>query len=1526
MRKTLFYIIICMGMLVGVTSMMVSCGNNDAKEDVKSVLVLHSWENSGEEGELFSRCMEDAFKKEGMHVKIHHIYANMVKRSPTLLNRVDWPIYRDSIRQWNPDIILMNGDPILGWVLRENSDDSLFMKKPVVFAGVNVLMRDSLRHYPLMTGFGNNVNLARCIEMIINIMGSQRVNIELDHSEYDEILRQKFYGQISDSTRFINNDFAGLDDVDDAYMREYHPAKVLVNFVSCANPETNRMEGEPIQRGKERLTKAYLSANDVWQIQVKYDIFSNSIIDKTALPQFTCIRQQFNNPERMNILGGYFTSTETQVKDQVEYAVKILKGTSPRSLPIAVHESDYYLDYNAMQKFNPALKYNTYADRYHIVNAPMSLEKPMEHLALIALVAILVSGFIAILGQILYRWRQRGQNAILDSMIYEDKMHDLIFSDGNDTLWHLGGDTLSVGKEYAQKHSLSSINIPLKEFVGMVHPNSQASLEILKNFATQRGKKVVRLQLTFDGGQTWSWHEMTYTATDDSAKSGDLYGIMLNVDRKKEIEDTLFQAQVKASEVALKENFLANISHDLRTPLNAITGFSMLLTSKDMTFEPGEREEYGKIIHQNTDMILKMIDSVVERAQLETGDIELIMKPISIQDLVHEAYMTNKIIAPTHLQFLLEQPDEHQECMINIDFTRTMQVVNNFLSNAFKFTAEGSVTLGWHLLHAENQVELYVKDTGIGITKENQLKLFDRYYKENETDRGTGLGLNISQTIMKKQSGSIGVESEIGKGSKFFFRIPRFIQCLLLVLSLGLGISSCSNYRNLNPERKNVLVIHGYNREFSNYKVFDEKIAVTLRRHNINADIRNLYLSLENPSSSGRQQMAMMADSLNRSGWKVDLILSEGDRTAYDISQYRLKDFFPYIDSIPIVFGSLHHPNWDFLREHKNTVVFYDPIDYPANINLAVELTGINVVGIELDYFHQDSIIRQELLHSIARPPYVSNSGFYPNSRNLREITGRYKDSILVYTISVESPERNDPSNSDYEYSKNVIKNIYMNAWTFPQLSVKRDLYSREIIKKTSRPQFTAVKAGFAAGKGTYLAGYFADYSTVATDIAMAGAKLLNGSKAKDLSGKQHEKHYYMDYKAMQALGYKYYDYSDRFIIVGAPLQYSNPLAFYSTRVILVIFTILIAVVWLALISFLRERTGQHLMENVRRKANLRVLALNGADSRQIHNEEEMKNVFLHIHSDHRENVPLIEQAMQIAGPHQYDIFADVDEDGQYEWWQLRFVVLLEKGNRKRIDGLVININQSKKYEEELRIAMRLAEEAKQKEDFLMTISHEIRTPLNAVVGFSDVIISLPPEALTQEELDQFSQSINENNDKLAVMIEDILMFSRIESGRLKFVKTEFNATELIDELVHDWTNKIPADIHFMTTNFRRDISINSDRTRVKYILNQLMSNAVKFTTTGGIHLTSFYHFNTGEVEFVVEDTGCGISAEKQKAVFNLFWKNNEFVPGLGLGLNIAHRLADGLGARLQVDSREDCGSAFSLFMKATLSKEEAMK
>ncbi len=1523
MRNTIrLYLYVALFIATG--GFFVSCGEGSSRADVHSIVVLHSWDASGEEGEYFQKTMKEEFHKAGLKTEIHHIYANLLHRPLHMFTTEDWPVYLDSIRTWKPDIILINDDPALSWVFKERPCDSLFFNIPIVFAGINGLIRDSVMHYPLMTGFGNNINLPRCIEMMYTVTGEHMAYVELDNTPYEMELRRKFYGQLSDTTRFVNNNIEHLPTLDKDYIKKKYPSKTVIDFVSFANPEENAHGKHTKSAGEKKLQQSLQNAKNACHIQVKYDIYSNALLDFTPTPQFTCIRAQFNDPEKIRFLGGFFTSTEVQIKDQVDYAARILKGTSPTALNTTVHMSDFYMDYNAMKKYHPVLKYEDFAGKYHIINAPMALESPIYYHLVIAVVATIVFLIIIFMAQLLYRWRQKGQRALLDDLLYEDKMHDLIFSNSDDTLWHINGQNITFSKEFAVKHNMDNNTMLLRNFENMVHNDSQLSLRLLEDFRNQRGKKTLRFRLTFNEGQTWSWHEMTYTITDEAINSGYLYGIMLNIDKKKAVEDTLADAQMKASEVALKENFLANISHDLRTPLNAITGFSMLLTNKDMTFEEGEREEYGKIIHQNTDMILNMIDSVMKKAQLETGELELIMKPADIGEVVQKVYLTNKIIAPTHLNF--ELVPSQGEFIVNIDTTRTMQVINNFLSNAFKFTAEGSVTLGWHRLDEGNTVEVYVKDTGIGDDEEGQKHLFDRYYKEKENDKGTGLGLNISKTIIEKQGGSVGIESKLGVGSKFFFRLPRYIQCLLLFLGLGIGtglFSSCTRNTELPPQN-NVLVFHGYSNTFFSFSKFDECLQATLRRQGINADIKNVYMGLENPTNSSDKAIEAMLDSIHKIHWRPDIIIAEGDRAVNDIMKSNNKELIAFIDTLPIVFGGLHHPNWNLLRERKNIVVFYDPIDYPANINLAVELTGKNVINIELDHFQQDTIIRKELAQTIARPPYVNRIGQSPDISDIERISTHFNDSIFIYTTSAVRMKQyiNDSGIHDTDL---VIENneteMYMHAWMFPQLSVKMDLFANAVIDKTNRPQFTAVKAGFGDGRGRYLAGYFASHQTVATDIANTASKILHGEFSSDLSGKQHEKRYYMDYQAMQRLGLNYYDYSNRFNIVNAPIRYRYPLLYYSEYLILFIFGAALVMIWLALINYWRERSDQVLISNIRQKANLRILSLNGADSRPLRNEEGVRNVLDHIHPEHKENIQFIGQSLQIEGAHQYDIYADVDEDGQYEWWQLRFVVFKTKGNKKRIDGLVININESKKYEEEMKMAIKLSEEAKRKEDFLMTISHEIRTPLNAVVGFSDVIISLPPDSLSQQELDEISFYINENNTKLASMIEDILMFSRIESGRLKFVNSEFNASELLQEIQNDWRDKVPKGVSFSVSNTHNDIYLNTDRVRVKYILNQLVSNAVKFTESGTILITAFYHYKDKKVEFRVEDSGCGISLEKQTAVFNLFWKDNEFVPGLGLGLNVANKLAEGMNAKLKVDSSEGDGSVFSLLLDATIKK-----
>ena len=1489
-----------------------------------SVVVIHSWDSIGEEKALFSECMEAAFREQKMDVEIHHLYANMVRRPDEVFTVFDWIPMAEKIKRCHPEVILLNDDPIVEWVLTHHEDDSIFVNTPVVFAGVTALLRDSLARFPLMTGFEDHIDLGRNIEMMMRIGKTQNITIELDSGVIDNRLRAQFKEELKDSTRFVDNSDFHLKDLSDEHLRKHYPGLAIVNFVSAAYPHMNRGVNESDSIGKKTTGFFYQKARNLWQLQVKRDIYSNSFIDHTGRPQFTCIREQFNNPKELLFLCGYFTGTETQVQDQVRYAVRIMKGEKPKSLPISFHTSDYYMDWNALQKVFPNTPYGVYGNTFRMVNAPYYLENPVQFSIEIGLALLLVGTIIYFIVYFLLRWKWKGQMTLVQELQYEEKVHDLMFSNAKDSFWVLSDGVFTLNQQFANYFGLPSNRMTMAEMEATVHADSKVSFDFLKGFREQRGKKTVRLRLSFDGGKDWSWWEAMYTATDESAKTGELYGLLLNIDQKKETEEKLEQAQILASQVALKENFLANISHDLRTPLGAVTGFSTMLTTPGMMFEEGEREQYAEIIHQNTDMILNMIDSVMEKAMIETGDLEIIQKPVSIQKLVNECYKTNYIIAPSHLKFGLEMTEP--DAIVDIDMTRTKQVVNNFLSNAFKFTAEGSVTLGWKYMEDDDKkVEVYVRDTGIGVAPEKQAQLFERYVKVNETDRGTGLGLNISKTIIEKQGGTIGVESEMGKGSKFFFRLSRVIQCLLLVFALGMGLlvpSSCSSNNTSNEQKARVLIFHSYEQGYPAYREFNEKILRTFQDQGIDVDIKHVYLDLENPDEDTSVKHLMLRDSLAKLEWKPDVVMTEGDRATHDFIMLQEEEVMSELDSVPAVLAGVHHPEWELIRKHQNLVVIGDPIDYCTNINLAVDMSGRNCVEIELDYFYQDSLIRGELRQAIARPPYIDNSDFHLEVEGDEQFLTIWKDSVMVLVYSTESPERNTPGHLEREAGYQNLKRIFVHSWLYPSLAVKRDIYSSSIVDKTARPQFTAVKADFADGSGKFLCGYFASYTTVGEDMARVASEILKGADLASFVGLTHQKGYYMDYQAMQRIGLEYQDYKDRFTIVGAPIEKTSPLYKYVTWiVIIIVYVVAICAIILVLQSW-KSRNAQELIDSVTKRAEIRQMALHGADSHTVRTEANLKEIISHIHPDHSSEIPLIIQSIEIAGTHSYEICADVDGAGDYRWWQLRFVVMYDnKTEEKHVDGILINIDEAKKYEEDLRMAMNLAEEARQKEDFLTTISHEIRTPLNAVVGFSDVIVSMPADSFTPEELAEYAKIIKANNTSLSAMIEDILMFSRIESGRIQYVKEEFDAVSLVDEVATEWRDLMPENVMLSVMTSRPGITIVNDRIRVKYILNQMMSNAIKFTQQGVVIIGVSYHLNSDKAEFFVGDTGCGLAKEKQPLAFGLFWKDNGFIPGLGLGLHVVKKMTEGMGLSVDVESKVGYGSKFSLYADGFLKK-----
>ena len=209
------------------------------------------------------------------------------------------------------------------------------------------------------------------------------------------------------------------------------------------------------------------------------------------------------------------------------------------------------------------------------------------------------------------------------------------------------------------------------------------------------------------------------------------------------------------------------MSHEIRTPLNAIIGFSNLLIETD---DPEEKKEFVHIITSNNELLLQLINDIIDMSKIESGTLDFTYSDTDInqllEDICQQMKMRNTRPESVKIEFVQRQP----ECIINTDSNRIMQVMINFITNAMKFTEQGSITFGYE--KTEKDICFFVKDTGIGIPSDKKDQIFDRFVKLNTFAQGTGLGLSICVMIVEKFGGTIGVDSQEGEGSTFWFRLP----------------------------------------------------------------------------------------------------------------------------------------------------------------------------------------------------------------------------------------------------------------------------------------------------------------------------------------------------------------------------------------------------------------------------------------------------------------------------------------------------------------------------------------------------------------------------------------------------------------------------------------------------------------------------------------------------------------------------------------------------------------------------------
>ena len=271
-------------------------------------------------------------------------------------------------------------------------------------------------------------------------------------------------------------------------------------------------------------------------------------------------------------------------------------------------------------------------------------------------------------------------------------------------------------------------------------------------------------------GALYYWEESfgTIAARDVDGNPTRIVGTSMRIDAQKQMEADLIAARNKAEESdRLKTAFLANMGHEIRTPLNAIVGFADLLPVVE---SEEDRNQLISEIQKNNYKLLNIIDGLVSMSKVEAEAKSLVKSQTNIVPVLQEIadYYRTMVDGST---VVLATQFPYPEILMNTEITKFKEIVNNLMQNAVKFTAQGSITLGFDLQQGDKLL-LWVLDTGKGIAEEHQERIFERFFKVDEYVPGTGLGLSVAKSHVESLGGSIGVDSVLDNGSRFWVELP----------------------------------------------------------------------------------------------------------------------------------------------------------------------------------------------------------------------------------------------------------------------------------------------------------------------------------------------------------------------------------------------------------------------------------------------------------------------------------------------------------------------------------------------------------------------------------------------------------------------------------------------------------------------------------------------------------------------------------------------------------------------------------
>jgi signal transduction histidine kinase len=471
--------------------------------------------------------------------------------------------------------------------------------------------------------------------------------------------------------------------------------------------------------------------------------------------------------EETSMCGGYYNSSAdiakatTDIMDQFDRGAKIAWGSISQ-----INHARIYLNYPTLLEKH--IDAELIPDNAVVYGKPESFVQ--KHIvSIIVIIGICLILFILLAA---YAWSQRKLKILTNKTKIElEKLNHVlqVVLEASDAFpWAIdiiNNELSAFGKKFK-----------LEELKRVVYPDDFHFLGDTIRYlnADHARQEFIPHEVRFNINDTgYHWYKLRGVVDQRDEKGEPIYiiGSAENIEKQKQIESNLIETKEKAIESSnLKTAFLANMSHEIRTPLNAIVGYADLLaTSEDLSEE--DRIIFNKNIYANKEQLMQLFNDILDLSKIEAGTLAFNCKTVDFSEVIRDAVSSAKFNQYDTDSVRLIVDPMPETCQIFTDNQRIQQVIVNFITNAYKFTKSGSIHVGYKIIDKKN-IYCYVKDTGIGIDKSQHKRIFERFEKLDSFKTGTGLGLSISKMIIEKLRGEIGVESAVGEGATFWFKLP----------------------------------------------------------------------------------------------------------------------------------------------------------------------------------------------------------------------------------------------------------------------------------------------------------------------------------------------------------------------------------------------------------------------------------------------------------------------------------------------------------------------------------------------------------------------------------------------------------------------------------------------------------------------------------------------------------------------------------------------------------------------------------